>query len=379
MTERYQLLSPLAPDDYERLRADIAERGVMVAVEFDEDGNVLDGHHRKEIAEALGIDYPKVVRSGLPEYEKRLHAVRLNLARRHLIDGQKFLLAEKIAPDVAKRAEARRLAMLKQFAPQEPRSPLPPDGGNGDRHDNETAAEVARLVGIGSRNTYARGRKTLAKVRALAPDLESKLESGAMTMRDAAREVRQTAKAQRVAEIADTPVPELVEDETFPVILADPPWKYDYAEDTTRKIENHYPTMTVGEMGELYVPAAEACVLFCWATSPKLRDAFDLLDAWEFEYKTCMVWVKDKIGMGYYARQQHEILLIATRGTLPVPEPGDRPSSVFHGVRTTHSTKPAIAHELIEAMYPHYRKCEMFARQPREGWKVWGNQAGNAA
>ena len=58
-----------------------------------------------------------------------------------------------------------------------------------------------------------------------------------------------------------------------------------------------------------------------------------------------------------------------------MPEPGDRPSSVFHGPRTEHSAKPARAHELIETMYPLYRKCELFARAPREGWTVWGNQA----
>jgi N6-adenosine-specific RNA methylase IME4 len=132
-------------------------------------------------------------------------------------------------------------------------------------------------------------------------------------------------------------------------------------------------------MADVHVPADDNAVLFCWATSPKLQDCFELLEAWGFTYRTCMVWVKDRIGMGYYARQQHELLLIATRGSLPVPDPADRPSSVFHGRREEHSVKPAIAHELIETMYPHYRRCELFARAPREGWAAWGNQAGDAA
>lgn len=65
VTDQYQLLPPLADDDYERLKADIAVRGVMVAVEFDEDGNVLDGHHRLRIAKELGIAdalIPSIVR-----------------------------------------------------------------------------------------------------------------------------------------------------------------------------------------------------------------------------------------------------------------------------------------------------------------------------
>lgn len=373
--DRYQLLPALAADDYERLKADIAERGVMVAVEFDEGGNVLDGHHRKKIAEELGIEYPKVVRTGLAEYEKRLHAARLNLARRHLTDGQKTILGEKIEDDVAEAAHARQLATLKRGTS----APDPSVKSFTDGKLRRATDEVARTVGLGTGQTYTNHKKTLAKVRELAPELEPKLESGELTMKEAAREVRQAVKSDRVAQIAAAPVAVLAADETFPVILADPPWRYDTTETGSRQIENHYPTMTVADMGDIHVPAADDAVLFCWATSPKLQDCFELLEAWGFTYRTCMVWVKDRIGMGYYARQQHELLLIATRGSLPVPDPADRPSSVFHGRREEHSAKPAIVHELIETMYPHYRWCELFARTQREGWAAWGNQAGDAA
>lgn len=200
-------------------------------------------------------------------------------------------------------------------------------------------------------------------------------EKGEVTESAALKIAKQRKKAEKVATIAAQPVAALPEDVTYPVLLADPPWRYDYAEDTTRQIENHYPTMPLADIAALKVPAADDAVLFCWATSPKLREAFDVLDGWGFSYRTCMVWVKDKIGMGYYARQQHELVLIATRGQLPVPDPADRPSSVFHGPRTQHSAKPDALHELIERMYPHYRRVEMFARSARPGWAAWGNQA----
>ena len=81
----YQLLPALADDDYARLRADIAERGVLVPVEKDEHGNILDGHHRLAICEELGIvDYPRVVRRFGSEAEKRAHVIALNIYRRHL-------------------------------------------------------------------------------------------------------------------------------------------------------------------------------------------------------------------------------------------------------------------------------------------------------
>lgn len=172
----------------------------------------------------------------------------------------------------------------------------------------------------------------------------------------------------------DVPMPERL----YPILYVDPPWRYDGAESGNRQIENQYGTMDLAEIKRLKPPAAEDAVLFFWVTSPKLADGLEVLKAWDFTYRTCMVWVKDRIGMGYYARQQHELLLIAKRGNLPVPEPANRPSSVFHGERSEHSAKPDAVYELIEAMYPEYDRgevssfVELFCRRPRDGWVTWG-------
>jgi N6-adenosine-specific RNA methylase IME4 len=84
--------------------------------------------------------------------------------------------------------------------------------------------------------------------------------------------------------------------------------------------------------------------------------------------------VKDQIGMGYYARQQHEHLLIAKCGNLPVPEPQNRPESVVYAPRGEHSAKPEQFYDLIERMYPGLSYVELFARSARPGWTAWGNQ-----
>ncbi len=90
----YQVLPDLTADEYAELKADIQARGVMVPIEFDEQGNTLDGHHRLKICEELGItDYPKVIRAGMTEEEKRTHARKLNMARRHLSREQKQALS----------------------------------------------------------------------------------------------------------------------------------------------------------------------------------------------------------------------------------------------------------------------------------------------
>jgi N6-adenosine-specific RNA methylase IME4 len=162
----------------------------------------------------------------------------------------------------------------------------------------------------------------------------------------------------------------------FPVIYADPPWRYDFSSTVNREIENQYPTMDIEEICGLNINmiANDDCVLFIWATNPKLIEALKVIEAWGFEYKTNFVWVKDKIGMGYYARQQHELLLIATKGNLPTPDPSVRPSSVIYSDREQHSQKPLIVYDLIETMYPDFRKVELFARIEKKGWNAWGNQ-----
>lgn len=164
----------------------------------------------------------------------------------------------------------------------------------------------------------------------------------------------------------------------YPIIYADPPWRYENPPmgDTGRSIENHYPTMTLDEICALAVgdTAADDAILFMWATSPKLAECMEVIEAWGFTYRTSMVWVKDKIGMGYYARNRHELLLIARRGSPGTPDPGNRPDSIIEAPRQAHSAKPPVVYELIEKMYPDLKKIELFCRVPREGWASWGNE-----
>ncbi|MHA1287760.1 MAG: MT-A70 family methyltransferase [Candidatus Thorarchaeota archaeon] len=158
------------------------------------------------------------------------------------------------------------------------------------------------------------------------------------------------------------------------VLLADPPWRYDFAVSKTRRIENQYPTMEIEDICDLKPETADDAILFLWATAPKLLEAIKVMKEWGFTYKTNIVWIKDKIGMGYYARSQHELLLIGTKGKISPPIPENRKSSIINGKRTKHSKKPPIVHSYIERMYPDGIFMEMFARDRREGWGAWGNE-----
>lgn len=144
-----------------------------------------------------------------------------------------------------------------------------------------------------------------------------------------------------------------------------------------RSIENHYPTMTLEEICALPVKdiAAQDSILYLWATAPKLAECLDVMRAWGFEYRTNFVWIKDKIGMGYHSRNQHELLLVGRRGEIPPPPVEARVSSVVYAPRTDHSAKPVEFYELIESFYPELQKIELFSRSQRDGWSAWGNQA----
>jgi N6-adenosine-specific RNA methylase IME4 len=106
-----------------------------------------------------------------------------------------------------------------------------------------------------------------------------------------------------------------------------------------------------------------------------LEEALSVARTWGFKYRTNIAWVKNAIGLGRWVRSQHELLLICTRGDMRTPLPAARPPSVISERRREHSRKPDAAYELIETMYPALPKIELFARQAREGWDSWGNEA----
>lgn len=90
MSEQFQLFDLLPEDEFTALKADIAKRGVLVPIEYDSDGNILDGHHRRRACTELGIkDFPTVTRLFSNEDEKEEHVVTLNVRRRHLNGQQK--------------------------------------------------------------------------------------------------------------------------------------------------------------------------------------------------------------------------------------------------------------------------------------------------
>lgn len=210
-----------------------------------------------------------------------------------------------------------------------------------------------------------------------ADDLLDRAEAedwSVMRLRAAVRELR---ASKRIGNLTNEPLPI---DAPVHVLYLDPPWRYENPPmgGGNRSIENHYPTMTIEELKALDVGgcALDDALIFMWATVPKLAECLELFEPWHFTYRTNLCWDKVDIGMGYYARNAHELLLIGKRGELPPPVTELRPGSVYHERPTEHSAKPGYYAELIEQWYPTLRKRELFSRDPtRPGWlPSWGNQ-----
>lgn len=378
----------MSAQEYADLVADIREHGLREPVWLHHDGRIIDGRNRWLACAEIGIEPATRTYEGADESLVSF-VLSLNLHRRHLNESQRAMVAARIA---GMRQGARTdIAPIGAMSQEDAAEAL-----NVSRRSVQRATEVqergipelaARVdageVAVSTAATLT-GASTDAQrdlVAALDTDNEDKRRAAEKELLRAAAEIRARKKDERLAEkaaavarIAGRPALPLDSLGPFPVLYADPPWRYDYAEDSARQVENHYPTMTTEEIAKLDVPAAGDSVLFLWVPSPKLRHGLDVMDAWGFEYRTCMVWVKDRLGMGYHARQRHELLLIGKRGNLPVPDPEDRPDSVIMAPRGEHSAKPAAVYELIERMYPLREWCELFARQPRPRWAVWGNQ-----
>lgn len=175
----------------------------------------------------------------------------------------------------------------------------------------------------------------------------------------------------------------------FDVIYADPPWQYDNSIREWGPASLHYPTMSferlcefIGEKDNkgriLNDCIAENAVLFLWVTNPFLREGLELCEAWSFNFKTSLVWVKRNLkrpGSGFYVRGHHEHLFIATRGSMVPNQTGKKPiSSVIDADIGKHSEKPKKVYEIIEEIYPHHKYLELFARKARKGWISWGNE-----
>lgn len=394
---------PMLPErQLQELADNIRQQGQKVAIIMWR-GQLLDGRNRWMGCDRAGVEPLLEHRNHLTPEEAFDLAITLNLHRRHLDDSQRAMAAAR-ARGLFEEQARERMSMggrATQGDPDALANLRTADVGRADEH-------AAKLMDVSPRSVMS-ARIVLATA---IPELQERVDQGLTAVSTAAElarapaeqqqeivakgekeivaeakrinrertQARRLERTEKLAVIAQGNRPLEVGPERFPVVYADPSWKYDAGTtDPTRRVDQKYPTMDVEEIKALPVSelATESAVLYLWAVNPLLPEALEVMRAWGFTYKTNWSWDKEIAGMGVWGFGQHELLLIGTRGEMPTAPESTRPPSVLRARREgEHSSKPVEAAERIERMFPTLPKIELFARgEPRPGWRTWGNQA----
>ncbi|MBF0555437.1 MAG: hypothetical protein HQK96_12930 [Nitrospirae bacterium] len=388
------IIPNLRPEEHEGLMKSLVREGCRDKL-VTWQGVIIDGHNRYDICILLGIPFETLEMKFNSRHEAIAWVLDNQLNRRNLTDEQRtYLLGKRL---------------------QQERKPVgAPVGHEGkNQHTKANGVKVTPLAPMRTKEKIAEEQRVSPKtiqnastyasavdhIANIVPDVKERILSGNLlaTKKDIVKlaeltpnkigeivdkafegkkvnlSIREEERRERYAKLI-TPEPmAFPKDKKYQVIYADPPWKRHYSGTLNREIENHYPTMDLQDICNMTIPSDTDCVLFMWCPSSSLADALTVISSWGFIFKTCAVWVKESKGTGYYYRQQHELILLATKGNIGTPAPADRPVSVIMAPREEHSKKPQIVREQIEKMYPILNRLEVFARDRHKGWDVYGN------
>ena len=395
--EFQKLIPALLPDEYKLLEANIIRDGCREPLSV-WNGVLVDGHNRYGICQRHGIKFETRQVSFNGREHAKLWIGEQQLGRRNLSDSQRIMIADDVralrskvavadklekaravkagsmsaeSTDIEKRKTDTRKAIAEE-------TELPESGFRHAAAIKKAAPEVAAMVRAGT-ISLTEGRKLAA-----LPEEARKTAVDAVTQGMDVRSAVRAAKKEGYNATIEATKPKELEG-TYRIIYADPPWKYVGLNqaDEYGHAERHYDCLDddqlcnyrPGEGKRTVMLSDKDAVLFLWVTAPMLERAFPIIKAWGFNYKTHFVWDKDSHVMGHYTSVQHELLMICTRGSCK-PDTGKLLRSVVQIKRSgKHSEKPAEFYKIIEDMYDHGRKLELFSRKPRQGWDADGNEA----
>ena len=371
---RLNIYPEMKEEAYLSLKNDIEKNGYdfKFPIWIYED-EIIDGWNRHKACKELGI---------IPTYEKFIgdetQAINFILRtnnRRDLTTYQRTLLAfefEQMFREKAKKSKSIKVSHFRNTGEVLQKSAKP-----------DTRKELAKIAKV-SHDTISKVKKIQEK----APEeVKQKLATGEVSINAAYKEIKKEEKKKERDEKIQQ-VKQKIETENlttlnkkYHVIAIDPPWAYnekggfssdDYDAQNNRGAVD-YPTMTVQQIKQIELPAADDCVLFLWTTHAFLKDSFDIMQNWGFEYKATIVWDKVKMGMGRNIRMQCEFCLLGIKGK-PIIQ-GSSERDIITESRREHSRKPEAFYEMVERMCIG-NKLDYFSRQTRNNWEHYGAEQG---
>jgi len=351
----------LQGEDFEKLKDDVAQNGLLVPIWLHPDGRIIDGRNRWRACEVVGI-YPR-----FEVWDEAKHGplvdfvVSLNLHRRHLTSSQLAVVALEIEKILAEEAKERQATGEPGVYGGKPLKEKIPYAVNGQARDH-----AAKKVGTNGR--YVQDAKLLERQ---APDLLEQVKNGHLTIPQA----KQAIARQRVPESTATPP---LPPNKYHCIVLDPPWPVKKIEREVRPnqgVELDYPTMSLEEIEALPVESLadlDGCHLYLWVTQKYLPFGFDLIKKWNFRYQCLMTWKKN-VGITPFSwMYDTEHVIFARCGNLPLQQLGLRLS--FEAPVSGHSVKPDVFYNERVLLASPAPRLEMFARKPREEFEIWGNE-----
>lgn len=359
--------------EFEKLLNDVRVHGVREPICVFE-GKILDGRNRYNAAKATGGSLPPVREFSGTRLQALEFVWSLNFARRHLNPSQAAVA------DAERNKFHNAYAAVREAAQERQQAKLPSKGTQGFKKvhlgelipPNKTRDTRAKVA-----NTNPKYIDLADKLVAERPDIAEQVKQGKKTLTQVGREMKKEQVAAKVKELPEG---------KYRVIYADPPWSYNDTREglgasegqkvdrATTAAKNHYPTMTMAELAALDVKslAADDAVLFMWATFPLLPEQLEVMKAWGFKYKTGFVWDKVRGSFGHYHTAEAELILIGTKGSC-TPDAEKRERQIHQFPRSEHSRKPEEFRALIDRLYVHGPRIELFRRgvEPA-GWHIWG-------
>jgi N6-adenosine-specific RNA methylase IME4 len=389
----------------------IKELGLLNPITVNEDGTLIAGMHRLEACKLLGYEEIKVNKINLSALLAELAEIDENLVRNELhwleIDKQlrrRKAIYEELHPETKHNSKFKgnqfrsngiipsdQKTFTKDTADKlgQSQSNIQKSVARAERIEDEEVIEQIKELDISKTEGTILARfepeqqKKIIEVKKQKTDSSIKeiVQEIKKEEKKAEQEVKKQQYEQRVETVTQNEfkVDIFNTKEKFRIIYSDPAWSYNDKQDTPQLggAAKHYDTMSVSEICKLPVNniSEKDSVLFLWVTSPLLEDAFTVIKAWGFKYKTSFVWDKVKHNMGHYNSVRHEMLLIATKGSC-TPDNKKLYDSVQSIERNdNHSEKPIEFLNIIDDLYNYGNKLEMFCRNiKKDKWYGWGNE-----
>ena len=351
--EYEEIIPPLTDDEFERLKNSIAEVGLYEPIVVNKERVILDGHHRFKACKDVGVLPRFTIKSFDTKIAEEIYVIETNVIRRQLNQYHLTTLGLSLEEKYAVQATEN---MLKGVTLSQ----------NKERVHSEEKA--AKAIGL-KKSTYYNAKYVLKNGTITQLELFKKGKKRAGSLY---REIKHKEKIEELK----AEIPELVEPHgDYEVIVVDPPWPYgtEYDADAGRRA-SPYPELDLEKIKAIELPASENCVLWLWTTNRFLHEAFHVLEAWGFEPKTVLTWVKDRMGLGRWLRGQTEHCILAVKGS-PIVNLTNQ-TTALHAFNKGHSTKPDEFYELVDE-YCIGNKLDWFSRTPRERWSTFGTMEGS--